>query len=153
MNLADILTPSRVALDVVSASKKAALEQLARGASHGVPELTPAQAFDSLVERERLGSTALGQGIAIPHGRITHLKSMVGAFMRVDSGVEFDSIDGEPVDLFFALFVPANTNEKHLETLSHLAALFSDLELVSQLRKEGSAEKIHALLVAEPTVK
>ncbi len=140
-------------LDVLSSSKKAALEQLARGASQGVPELTPAQAFDSLVERERLGSTALGQGIAIPHGRITHLKSMVGAFMRVDRGVEFDSIDGEPVDLFFALFVPANTNEKHLETLSHLAALFSDIEFVARLREETTVEKIHDLFVSELVVK
>lgn len=153
MDLGDILTPSRVALDVVSSSKKSALEQLARGASQGVPELTPAQAFDSLVERERLGSTALGQGIAIPHGRIKHLKSMVGAFMRVSQGVEFDSIDGEPVDLFFALFVPTDTNEKHLETLSHLAALFSDVELVSRLRKENSVEKIHEILISEPLVK
>lgn len=147
------MTPSRVMLDVLSSSKKAALEQLARGASQDVPELTPAQAFDSLVERERLGSTALGQGIAIPHGRITHLKSMVGAFMRVNSGVEFDSIDGEPVDLFFALFVPANTNEKHLETLSHLAALFSDIEFVARLREEKTVEKIHELLVSELVVK
>ena len=147
------MTPSRVMLDVLSSSKKAALEQLARGASQDVPELTPAQAFDSLVERERLGSTALGQGIAIPHGRITHLKSMVGAFMRVNSGVEFDSIDGEPVDLFFALFVPANTNEKHLETLSHLAALFSDIEFVARLREEKTVERIHELLVSELVVK
>ncbi|MGR8947030.1 MAG: PTS sugar transporter subunit IIA [Gammaproteobacteria bacterium] len=147
------MTPSRVILDVLSSSKKSALEQLARGASRDVAELTPAQAFDSLVERERLGSTALGQGIAIPHGRIPHLKSMVGAFMRVDRGVEFDSIDGEPVDLFFALFVPADTNEKHLETLSHLAALFSDMEIVARLRKEPSAEKIHHLLVSEQMVK
>lgn len=149
MNLAEILTPSRVAVDVVSSSKKSALEQLARGACHDVAELTPAQAFDSLVERERLGSTALGQGIAIPHGRIAHLKSMVGAFMRVNNGVEFDSIDGEPVDLFFALFVPADTNELHLEALSHLAALFSDLDLVAQLRKEPTAVKIHQILTSE----
>ena len=153
MNLDEILTPSRVVVDVISSSKKSALEQLARGASQGVPELTPAQAFDSLVERERLGSTALGQGIAIPHGRIPHLKSMVGAFMRVSNGVKFDSIDGEPVDLFFALFVPSDTNEKHLEALSHLAALFSDIELVARLRKEPSTDKIHRLLVAEPIFK
>lgn len=153
MNLDEILTPSRVVVDVISSSKKSALEQLARGASQGVPELTPAQAFDSLVERERLGSTALGQGIAIPHGRIPHLKSMVGAFMRVSNGVEFDSIDGEPVDLFFALFVPSDTNEKHLEALSQLAALFSDIELVAQLRKEPSTDKIHRLLVADQIFK
>jgi nitrogen PTS system EIIA component len=153
VNLDEILTPSRVVVDVISSSKKSALEQLARGASQGVPELTPAQAFDSLVERERLGSTALGQGIAIPHGRIPHLKSMVGAFMRVSNGVEFDSIDGEPVDLFFALFVPSDTNEKHLEALSQLAALFSDIELVAQLRKEPSTDKIHRLLVADQIFK
>lgn len=153
MKLNEILTPSRVVVDVLSSSKKSALEQLARGASQDVPELTPAQAFDSLVERERLGSTALGQGIAIPHGRIAHLKSMVGAFMRVTDGVEFDSIDGEPVDLFFALFVPADTNEVHLEALSQLAALFSDIELVAQLRKEPSVDKIHQLLITEPTMK
>ena len=149
MNVADILTPSRIAIDVRSTSKKAVLEELARRAATDVPELTPAQAFDSLIVRERLGSTALGQGIAIPHGRVDHLKSMVGAFMRVDDGVEFDSIDGEPVDLFFALFVPSKTNDSHLEMLSRLAALFSDIELVAKLREEQSIEKVHALLITD----
>ena len=152
MKVADILTPSRVVVDIPSSSKKAALEQLARCAAGGVAELTPAQAFDSLIVRERLGSTALGQGIAIPHGRVSHLRSMVGAFMRVSNGVEFDAIDGEPVDLFFALFVPGDANAEqsntdHLEMLSQLAALFSDIELVAKLRDEKSVQQLHQLLL------
>ena len=147
MEIVDILTSARVAIDVPAASKKAVLEELARLVTSDTEELTPAQAFDGLVFRGRLGSTGLGNGIAIPHGRIEHLSTTVGAFLRTASAIDFDTTDGEPVQLFFALFVPENTNEEHLAMLANLAELFSDEKVVQQLRDLGSSEQIHALLV------
>ena len=93
MEIADILTPARIAVDVRAASKKSVLEELARLVARDAPELTPAQAFDSLIVRERLGSTGLGNGIAIPHGRIDHLPAMLGAFLKVEPIVSMDSMN------------------------------------------------------------
>jgi PTS system nitrogen regulatory IIA component len=147
MEIGDILTSARVAIGVHVASKKAVLEELARLVTSDTEALTPAQAFDGLVLRERLGSTGLGHGIAIPHGRVEHLAATVGAFLRTASAIDFDATDGEPVDLFFALFVPQNTTEEHLAMLANLAELFSDENVVQRLRGLGSSKQIHLLLV------
>lgn len=147
MEIVDILTPARVSIDVHVASKKAALEELARLGASNIQGLTPAQAFDSLVSRERLGSTGLGNGIAIPHGRIRRLERTVGAFIRTAKGVDFDSIDGTPVDLFFALFVPIETTEEHLAMLAKLAEIFSNEPLVDELRRSPNGNNIHELLI------
>ncbi|TDJ62931.1 MAG: PTS sugar transporter subunit IIA [Proteobacteria bacterium] len=147
MGVVDILTPARITIDVHAASKKAVLEVLARLVTGDTSQLTPAQAFDGLIVRERLGSTGLGHGIAIPHARIEHLSVMVGAFLRTHSAVDFDAIDGKPVDLFFALIVPVDTTEQHLAMLANLARSFSDPKLVASLREVASTQMIHALLV------
>jgi PTS system nitrogen regulatory IIA component len=148
MRIVDILLPTCVAINVNAASKKAVLEALARLVAGDTPDLTPAQAFDGLVLRERLGSTGLGNGIAIPHGRIEHLSGTVGAFLKTASPVDFDAIDGEPVDLFFALFVPQQATEEHLAILASLAEAFSDDELISKLRTLATPQNIHSLLVS-----
>ncbi|MFT4561399.1 MAG: PTS system nitrogen regulatory IIA component [Gammaproteobacteria bacterium] len=150
MEIVDILTPTRIAIDVGVASKKGVLEELARLGATEISGFTPAQAFDSLVTRERLGSTALGNGIAIPHGRIARLDVMVGALLRTTSPIDFDAIDGEPADLFFALFVPDQTTEEHLAMLAKLAEAFSDQPLVDKLRCLDSVENIHNLLGTRP---
>lgn len=147
MQIADILAVERVALKVKAVSKKAVLEELARLGAGDSSILTPAQAFDGLIARERLGSTGLGNGIAIPHGRIDHLQDMRGTFVRSDAPIDFDAIDGEPVDLFFALFVPENTNEVHLEMLAKLAERFSNADFVAKLRESSTAETVYSLLV------
>jgi len=149
MQIADILPASRVAIDVPVLSKKAVLEELARLVAVDTPNLTPAQAFDGLIARERLGSTGLGNGIAIPHGRIPHLQAMQGAFLRTATAIDFDAIDGEPVDLFFALFVPQDTTAEHNATLAELARLFVDEALVRELRERTAAETVHRLLVGK----
>tara|TARA_R110002096_G_scaffold42642_7_gene114850 strand:+ start:1776 stop:2225 length:450 start_codon:yes stop_codon:yes gene_type:complete len=149
MQIADILPASRVAIDVPVLSKKAVLEELARLVAVDTPNLTPAQAFDGLIARERLGSTGLGNGIAIPHGRIPHLQTMQGAFLRTATAVDFDAIDGEPVDLFFALFVPQDTTAEHNATLAELARLFVDEALVRELREQAAAQTVHRLLVGK----
>ncbi|MFT4580710.1 MAG: PTS system nitrogen regulatory IIA component [Gammaproteobacteria bacterium] len=146
MEIVDILTPARIAIDVGVASKKAVLEELARLGATEAFGFTPAQAFDSLVSRERLGSTGLGNGIAIPHGRVAHLEVMVGALLRTNNPIDFDAIDGAPADLFFALFVPDQTTEEHLAMLAKLAEVFSDQPLVDKLRSSDSTKSIHDLL-------
>ena len=148
MQIRDILSVERVAIGVDATSKKAVLEELARLVTLGLPDLTPVQAFDGLVSRERLGSTGLGNGIAIPHGRIKHLSTAIGAFLRTESALDFDAIDGQPVDLFFALFVPQEATDTHLTMLASLAKTFSNEILVGRLRMLTTTQTVHSLLVS-----
>ena len=147
MQIRDILSVERVAIGVDATSKKAVLVELARLVTIGLPDLTPVQAFDGLVSRERLGSTGLGNGIAIPHGRIKHLSTAIGAFLRTESALDFDAIDGQPVDLFFALFVPQEATDTHLTMLASLAKTFSNEILVGRLRMLTTTQTVHSLLV------
>jgi PTS system nitrogen regulatory IIA component len=101
--------------------------------------------YDALFAREKLGSTGLGQGIAIPHGRIKGLKTPVGAFVRLVGGVPFDAPDGKPVSLIFVLLVPEAANEHHLQLLSELAQMFSDREFRDQLGTAPDATALHGL--------
>jgi PTS system nitrogen regulatory IIA component len=102
--------------------------------------------FDSLFARERLGSTGLGQGVAIPHGRIKGLKEALGAFIRVAQPVPFDAPDGNPVTLVFVLLVPEKATEKHLQILSELAQMFSEKPFREQLLAAPTATELHRLI-------
>jgi len=104
--------------------------------------------FDSLFAREKLGSTGLGQGVAIPHGRIKGLKDPIGAFLRLKTAVAFDAPDGRPVELVFVLLVPEQATEQHLEILSELAQMFSDRELRSRLAAATDATTLHEQISA-----
>jgi len=127
-------------------SKKRLLEVLAEYLCIGNPSLTPEAVFEHLRERERLGSTGLGHGIALPHARMEHVKEASGAFIQIQKGVSFDAIDDKPVDLAFALLVPESANEMHLQLLSQLATMFSDALLRQNLRDAQSPEQILDLL-------
>ena len=98
------------------------------------------------MSREKLGSTGLGRGVAIPHGRIAALEQPVCAFIRLEDAVEFDATDGQPVDLAFALLVPEESTEEHLQLLSQLAEMFSDEEFRAQLRATKDSQAIYNLL-------
>ena len=126
--VAKLLIPSRVALDQPLSSKKRVFEQ-AGLLFENQDGLARSVVFDSLFAREKLGSTGLGQGVAIPHGRIKGLKDALGAFLRPAQPVPFDSPDGKPVSLVFVLLVPEKATEKHLQILSALAQMFSDRAL------------------------
>src|SRR5574342_856874 len=129
MNLiAKLLPPSNILLDLDVTSKKRMFEQagLLFENNQGVAR---SLVFDSLFARERLGSTGLGQAVAIPHGRIKGLKDALGAFVRLAQPVPFDAPDGKPVQLLFVLLVPEQATEKHLQILSELAQMFSDRAL------------------------
>ena len=145
MNLiAKLLPTANVVVGLEASSKKRAFEQagLLFENNHGIARST---VFDSLFAREKLGSTGLGQGIAIPHGRIKTLKDALGAFIRLAEPVPFDAPDGKPVSMLFVLLVPEQANEHHLQLLSELAQMFSDRAFREQLLNAPDALAAHAL--------
>ncbi len=150
MKIKEILAPDRVVLDLQLASKKAVLEKLAEMLAGADPTLQAKTVFESLLARERLGTTGLGAGIAIPHGRVSTEASSIGAFLRTGTPIGFDAVDNAPVDLFFALCVPEDATEEHLALLSSLAARFSDAAFVSALRETGDADEVYRQLVTGP---
>lgn len=145
MNLvAKLLPPTNVLLDLEASSKKRVFEQ-AGLMFENHQGIARSLVFDSLFAREKLGSTGLGQGIAIPHGRIKGLKDAVGGVMRLLEPVQFDAPDGKAVNLLFVLLVPEQATEHHLQILSELAQMFSDKAFREQLLLAGSSEDVHAL--------
>jgi PTS system nitrogen regulatory IIA component len=143
--VAKLLSPSRIALDLPLSSKKRLFEQ-AGLMFENQDGIARSQVFDSLFARERLGSTGLGQGVAIPHGRIKGLKEALGAFVRLAQPVPFDAPDGNPVSLVFVLLVPEKATEKHLQILSELAQMFSDKALREAMGRAGDADALYQLI-------
>jgi PTS system nitrogen regulatory IIA component len=146
MNLISrLLPPSNVLLDLPASSKKRAFEQagLLFENNNGIARAT---VFDSLFARERLGSTGLGQGVAIPHGRIKGLKEAVAAFIRLAEPVPFDAPDGRPVRLLFFLLVPEQATQQHLDILSELAQMLSDKPFRENLLRLAEPSAVHAML-------
>jgi PTS system nitrogen regulatory IIA component len=145
--VAKLLPPANVLPDLAASSKKRLFEQagLLFENNHRIAR---SLVFDSLFARERLGSTGLGQGVAIPHGRIKGLKDALGAFIRLAQPVPFDAPDGKPVSLVFVLLVPEQATEKHLQILSELAQMFSDAALRRALAEAPDASSLHQLIVS-----
>jgi PTS system nitrogen regulatory IIA component len=135
MNIADLLSIERVACDLPATSKKRLIENVANLIADSDLELSRNEVFSSLLARERLGSTGLGHGIALPHGRIKNGRRPIGAFVRLGRGIDYDAPDGKPVDLVFALVIPESANEEHLEILSKLAEMFSNTSFCERLRQ------------------
>ena len=140
-----LLSPENIVLDLDASSKKRVFEHagLLFENNQGIASRT---VFDSLFAREKLGSTGLGRGIAIPHGRIKGLKQASGAFIRLTSPVPFDSPDGQPVSLRFVLLVPEQATEQHLQILSELAERFSDRTCREALQTAENPEAIRNIL-------
>ena len=148
MNLiAKLLPPSNIVLDLDVTSKKRIFEQagLLFENNQGIAR---SLVFDSLFAREKLGSTGLGQGVAIPHGRIKGLKEAIGAFVRLATPVPFDAPDGKAVNLAFVLLVPEQATEQHLQILSELAQMFSDRELRERLTSDPDVAALHQHIIA-----
>ena len=143
MNLiAQLLPAQNVVLDLDVSSKKRVFEHAGLLFENN-QNVARSQVFDSLFAREKLGSTGLGQGIAIPHGRIKGLKDAVGAMIRMREPIPFDAPDGQPVNLIFVLLVPERATDLHLQILSELAQMFSDQVFREQLLKAESADAMH----------
>lgn len=151
MHLIDLLAPTRVVAGASVTSKKRLLEllasRLADGASVAAAGIDVERAiFDSLCCREKLGSTGLGHGVAIPHGRIAGLHGAVGAFVRLSEPLAFDSIDAKPIDLVFALAVPEHFTNQHLMLLSQLAEMFGDEGFCARLRSARDSNTLFGVL-------
>lgn len=147
MNIKDLITTDRVVCDSEVTSKKRTLELLGELIAHNQPDLTAREVFDSLIGRERLGSTGLGHGVALPHGRLSQNQEAIGAFVKLKHGVDFDAIDQQPVDMVFALVVPEHFTDEHLKILAYLAEMFSDKAFCEKLRAVDSDQDLYQLLI------
>jgi PTS system nitrogen regulatory IIA component len=147
MNISDIISPDRVICDADVSSKKKVLEQLSDIlASNSASALASQDVVDSLIARERLGSTGIGYGVAIPHGRVKNTDHAIAAFVQLHEGIDFDAADDQAVDLLFALLVPEESTSEHLQLLAQLAEMFSDEEFRDKLRATKDREAIYNLL-------
>ena len=145
--VAKLLPASHVVLDLQISSKKRLFEQVGL-LFENQDGIARSLVFDSLFARERLGSTGLGQGVAIPHGRIKGLKDALGAFFRLGQPIPFDAPDGNPVSLVFVLLVPEKATEKHLQILSELAQMFCDKTLREAMGRAPDTAALHELITA-----
>lgn len=146
MLISDLLSPERIQFDVHSSSKKRLLELISKQLARNSTTLTQREIFESLCARERLGSTGLGKGVAIPHGRVKGSDTVEASFIRLKKPLAYDAVDGEPVDLLFAMTVPEQCNEDHLKLLAQIAELFSDPALLSSLREADNSGALLQLL-------
>ena len=149
MEIADLLSPDAVLAHVKATTKKQVLQEMAHRAAQ-LTKLPERRIFDTLIEREKLGSTGMGQGIAIPHGRIAGIEKMTGLFAQLDHPVDFDSMDDQPVDLVFLLLAPEGAGADHLKALARVSRLLRNQAVCEKLRAAPQAATLFALLT-EPT--
>ncbi|MGH1472417.1 MAG: PTS sugar transporter subunit IIA [Cellvibrionaceae bacterium] len=142
MNISNILSPSRSICRANGGSKKRVLEETAKVIADDYPAMSADELFRELINRERLGSTGIGQGIAIPHCRVSNCPRAVGVLLTLSDPVDFESVDDKPVDIVFALLVPDEAHEQHLQTLASLAQAFSNEENLNSLRDSETNEEL-----------
>ena len=148
MNLiSKVMPPENVILDTDSTSKKRIFERIGI-LFENTQRVARSQVFDSLFAREKLGSTGLGHGVAIPHGRIKGLRDAVATFVKTQTAIPFDAPDGQPVNLIFVLLVPERATDLHLQLLGELAQMFSDKTFREKLQSSNDAAVIHQLFVS-----
>ena len=149
MEIVELLAPEGVVPNLKSKSKKQALEDLATVAAQitGVHER---KIFDVLLERERLGTTGVGHGIAIPHGKLAELEGLHGVFARLEEAIDFEAIDERPVDLIFLLLAPEAAGADHLKALARISRLLRDAEICDKLRQSEGDKALYALLTESP---
>src|SRR3984957_10220580 len=149
MPLADLVAPNAVIASLKVNSKKQALQELAAKAAElcGQNERV---IFEILLQREKLGSTGVGNGIAIPHGKLPKLTRLFGLFARLDRPIDFEALDGQPVDLIFLLLAPEGAGADHLKALARVARLLRDADIVPKLRQSRDADALYAVLAMPP---
>ncbi|HEY9119706.1 MULTISPECIES: PTS IIA-like nitrogen regulatory protein PtsN [Marinobacter] len=148
LTIENILAPDLALCRVQGTSKKRILEFIAEQVNRHDPALDETEIFNNLVSRERLGSTGIGQGIAIPHCRLEGCDHVVGVLITLEEGVAFDAIDNQPVDLLFALIVPKEATSEHLELLSQLAEKFNDRGFCDLLRQCTDADSLYQRMIS-----
>jgi nitrogen PTS system EIIA component len=150
MDLSDLISVPAILPALKANSKKQLLQLLSERAAaiSGIPER---EVFDTILQRERLGSTGVGNGIAIPHGKLAKLDKLFGLFARLERPIDFEALDGQPVDLVFLLLAPEGAGADHLRALARVARLLRDPEVARKLRESRDAEALYAVL-AMPSV-
>ncbi|WP_375648858.1 PTS IIA-like nitrogen regulatory protein PtsN [Bartonella sp. OT172YNZD] len=146
MNLSELIAPEAIIPALKANSKKQVLQILAEKASK-LTGLSEHVIFDIVLQREKLGSTGLGGGIAIPHGKLPDINRIIGIFARLESPVDFEALDDEPIDLVFLLLAPENAGADHLKALSLIARVLRHTDVVQKLRNTHNANALYALLI------
>jgi PTS system nitrogen regulatory IIA component len=149
MQISDLLSPEGVLPSLKVKDKKHLLQHLAEKASL-ITRVPQARILETLVERERLGTTGVGQGIAIPHGRLTEIKKISGIFAKLDTPIEYEAVDNQPVELVFMLLAPEGSGADHLKALARVSRLLRNQAACEKLRKATTAEALYAILT-EPS--
>jgi nitrogen PTS system EIIA component len=150
MSLHDLIDADAVVPSLKVSTKKQALQEISERASV-IAGLPAREIFDALLQRERLGSTGVGGGIAIPHGKLPRVSRMLGVFARLDRPIDYEALDGEPVDLIFLLLAPEAAGADHLKALSRVARALRDSSLTARLRATKDASGLYLLLTQNPT--
>ena len=145
MEMVDLLVPDAVVANLKAGSKKQALQELSQQAAT-LTGLQERVIFDVLLQREKLGTTGIGRGIAIPHGKMQELKKLHGLFARLPKAIDFDAIDEQPVDLIFMLLAPVSAGADHLKALARVSRLLRDESVCAKLRGADDPEALFALL-------
>ena len=148
MNIGDLLQLGAISPRVTATNKRQALKVVADLAARSIG-VKASDALDALLDREAVGSTGVGYGVAVPHARVAGLTRLRGVFVRLEHAIEFGAVDDRPVDLIFALFAPPEASGEHLRALARVSRVLRQAELRERLRKARSAEAIHALLTQE----
>ena len=147
MDLSDLLKPEAVLPSLHAQSKKQVLQEVCETAA-GLTGLPEREIFDTILQRERLGSTGVGHGVAIPHGKLKPLNQLAGVFARLARPVDFDSLDDQPVDLIFLLLAPESAGADHLKALARIARVLRDPATAERLRLAADATEIYAILTS-----
>lgn len=150
MDLRDLIKPDAIFPSVHVSNKKQALQELAQRAA-AITGLSSRDIYDTLLQRERLGSTGLGRGIAVPHGRLAGLPKIVSVFVRLDEPIDFDALDAEPVDLLFLLLAPEQAGADHLKALARISRLLREPSSIEKLRACKDRAAIYAVLTQPAT--
>lgn len=146
LSVADLLSPSRVVCQVNGTSKKQVIQYISQLIAEAVPGMDENEIYDTLIGRERLGSTGIGHGVAIPHGRVKSTDRVIGAFIRLEQPIDFDAPDRQPVDLLFAMLVPEECERDHLDLLARLAEMFRDPAFRRTLREVNTPQDLYLML-------
>lgn len=149
MKIAEFLSPQAVVADLQAKSKPDVLRELAESLTRANPTLSPDRLVEVLQDREKLGSTGIGEGVAIPHGKLAGIGQLLASFGVARQGVDFEAIDGKPTQLFFALVAPENSAGVHLKALARISRLFKNPRFRQAILEAKDAAEIHALIAEE----
>ena len=147
MQLEEILSLERCHCRIEGVSKKRILTKISEIVSENIESLEVGEVFDALMAREQLGTTGLGNGIAIPHCRLAPCENIIGALITLDEAINFDSLDNKPVDILFVLLVPREENDEHVRTLAELATLFNDEDFCYTIRHTNDREDLYNIAI------